>query len=94
MSEALRYAIQYYKVRNLITSYLNLEATAGLNSGFGMIVMMMMIYFNQEATAGLNSGFGMGYGASGPPSGGNKRPYDFNNYGGGYSRPPKQYRKY
>ena len=54
----------------------------------------MMIYFNQEATAGLNSGFGMGYGASGPPSGGNKRPYDFNNYGGGYSRPPKQYRKY
>ena len=54
MSEALRYAIQYYK----------------------------------EATAGMRTGFGMGYGPSGPPTGA-KRPYDYNQFGGGYSRPPK-----
>ena len=65
MSEALRYAIQYYK----------------------------------EATAGMRTGFGMGYGPQGPgpmmggPCGpGGKRPY--NDWGGGYSRPPKHRKKY
>ena len=72
VSEALRYAIQYYKV--LMGLYKR------CNQKFILTI--------QEATHGLTSGFGMGYGSSGPPQGG-KRPYDYNNYGGGYSRPPK-----